>query len=101
MFPGDATDFVKPLWRDDFFVGGNLQNGIRRGVKDRIAGIRVFSAQLLEDRRAALWIIADEFNARFLFDRLYQLVRKSGKDCERHIEDSARNFPMSCGGIFS
>ncbi len=81
--PGDAADLVKALPGDDVFVRRDLQHRVRRSVEDGISGAHMFRAQFLENGRAALRIVPQEMNARFLLDPLDQFGGKCGECTKR------------------
>src|SRR6266850_2897494 len=69
LLPGDLANLIKPLYGYDVFMRGNLQDGIGRSIEYWMTRKEVFGAQLFQDRRAALRIVADEFHVGLALDR--------------------------------
>src|SRR5581483_9306034 len=85
--PRDAADFVEALERHHVFVRGDLEHGIGGGVENRPAGLAMLRAELIQNHRAALRVVADEFHLRLRLDRLDETRRKFFIDCERLVEN--------------
>src|SRR4051794_11909802 len=73
----DPANLVEAFDCDDLFMCRNLQNGIRRGVEDRITGADVLAPELLEYRCAAAGVVADELNASVTLDSLHDFIGES------------------------
>src|SRR5438093_6200676 len=68
MPPPDSANLVKPFRGHHVLMRRDLQNGIRRGVNDRLACFTMFSTKLFEDLRAALRVVANELGFCLLLD---------------------------------
>ena len=99
--PGDPANFVQSFQRNDFFMCGNLQHRIRRGVENGMACVGMLRAEFFQNRRPATSVVADKLHARLTFDRVDQFVGKSGKDRKRNIDNHASDLPMTGGRVFA
>ncbi len=83
VFSCDAADGIEPIEGYDVFVSRDLQNRIRRGVKNRIASAHMLGSEFREHGCAAARVVADEFHASIAFDRFDEVVREPLVDRER------------------
>lgn len=95
------ADPIKFLDRDHRLMGGNLQDGISRRVKNRAPGARMFLAELVQDVGATARVVAEKFPTRRARDLPDEFIRKRCEGRERFVEDGARQFPMPGRGVLS
>src|SRR4051812_31743571 len=74
--PCDFTNLVEPVYWNNRLVRGNLENRIRRGIKDWFARREMFRAQFLEHGGSTTRVVADKLDARFLFNCSHDRVRE-------------------------
>src|SRR4051812_32758793 len=61
----------------------------------------MLGTKFIQDLRTTSGIVADKLNAGFLFNRPNELIREFFEHGEWLIQDRARQFPMTGGGIFA
>ena len=83
-------------------MGGDLKDGVARGVDDGLAGANVLLAKFLDDFGAGGGFVADGAAADLAFEFLDDLARESVLvDGEGLIEPDASHFPMARGRVFA
>src|SRR5437660_6510347 len=95
--PRRFADFIKSFERNHFFMRGDLKHRVCRGVNDRLAGLYMFFAQLLNDLSAACRNVAEDSRHlrpldKLIDDRLRKAVRISRKSA---LQNDAGHFPVT------
>src|SRR4051812_32837206 len=76
---GDRADLVKPLQPKTLLMRGDLEHAIRRAVADRLSGLQVLLAELLDDLGSGGMPVAQNTGKGGLFLELVdQLAGKAG-----------------------
>ncbi len=97
----DFADLVKLPERNHFFVRGDLEDAVGRGVDDRRAGAHVFFAQFLDDFGSGRGVIAERAAADVAFELVHDLGRKTVRvERKRFRQMNADHLPVAGGGVF-
>jgi hypothetical protein len=97
--PAPAVELVEG---DDPLVGGDLEHRVGRGVDDRLAGLQVLGAELLDDLGARGWLVAEDAAADGVGEGIDHLGREPvGIGRERLVEDDAHHLPVAGGGVLA
>ncbi len=101
----DFAGLVELLDRHDFFVRGDLENGIGAGIGDPFAGFHVLGAEFVEDDRATGSLVAENLTARALLERLYEVGREGRvigrEDVKAGAYLESGDFPVPGNGVLA
>src|SRR5437660_2313647 len=95
--PRRFADFIKSFERNHFFMRGDLKHRVCRGVNDRLAGLYMFFAQLLNDLSAACRNVAENSRHLRLLDELIddRLWKAVGIGRKRALQNDAGHLPVT------
>ena len=83
-------------------MGGDLEHRVGRGVDDRLAGLQVLGAQLLDDLGARGGLVAEHAAADGLGEGVDHLGREAvGVGREGLVEDDPHHLPVAGGGVLA
>ena len=100
--PGNATELVQLLNREQFLMAGNLENAVAAGVNNRRMIPHVLRAQLLQDDGAGSGLVADTLVPDRLFIGIHEFLRETvreGRECAG--DPHAGDFPVAGSGVLS
>ena len=98
----DLAIAIQLLQRHNRFVRRDLEDAVRRGIDDQLAGLDVRLAQLVEDRRAGGGLVAQRAAADGLFKLLDEILREAVRERRERLRKlNARDFPMAGRGVLA
>ncbi len=98
---GGAAVFIQQFRRDDALVRGDLEDAVRGGIDDEVAGLHVLLAEFLDDLGAGGDAVAKNAAARGFTEGLQNFFGEAVRISRHGIRaDDAADFPMTDGGIF-
>ena len=96
------ADLVEFPQRDDFFVRGDLEDAVGRGVDDRRAGAHVLLAQFLDDLGAGGGLVAERAAADAALEFVHDLGREAVRiERKRLVQMDADHFPVAGGRVLA
>ena len=102
QFARGLAHAVELLHRDNFFVRGNLEDAVGRGIDNGRAGLHVLRAQLFDDLRPARRFVAQRLAAYRPLELFHHLGRKTvGISGKGYLHVQARHLPVAGGGVFA
>ena len=71
---GDAAVVIELFVGHDGLVRGDLEDGVRRGIDDEVAGLQVLFAVILDDLGAGIGLVAEDAAARLFAERTEHIL---------------------------